>query len=462
MYRNWVTISRFCECQQNLIRSFSLPFSGLPKTNRCVSQRFLSSTSYFTRDYHAAFLPFSKNIHGNTNNHFYYQAGRPTSRLFQCATWLCPSFIISRPHRRYSSSAVELEGLTPIHLWCHETSSYGTLNINAPFNMLIRPLNYEKYPEMNRAFVKFFVPATEEDDSEEGSKRSRWLDLYKMKTSFVQGHLTLTGKLPKDILGERLPPITCLVEVPIKFNINVKVDGEANVSVSNMESDNIFIKCQNGKCLLNNIKTGKLDAYSETGPLECLGVLQGNIRIGCGGDGTLKAQRLLGPDIKCRTESGNIDIADVYSEETIITASEKTVLRLGSCHGKTTININSGNINIKSVEGNLEAITQLGDVEVGLTNTKKEVYACSKHGDVIIGLPKPADMDLDLLAAGFSLSKDFTYLLKSVEKTTDHTRLPLMAIEETVGKRGISIITADAKMGILSIKYQDWLSSMLQ
>lgn len=468
MYKNFVTFSKLCECPQSLVRVLASPIPCLPKLNP-VSQGFHSTCSSnssrgntVVKNLVANHLT-SKINNKNSSNQFYCQTRRQHVYFpMQRPNWGGSFSSPADSHRCYFSTSVPevLEGTRPIQFWGHETEPFGTLNIDTPFHVVIKPLNPEKYPEMNRAFVRLFAPGSEEDEGQENSTLSHWSDLYTMETSFVKDQLTLTGKIPKAIFGDCSPQITCLVEIPIKFNVNVKVEGQANVSLSDMESDDIFIRCQHGNCQLKNVKSGKIDVYCETGSLESSGFLQGNIRLGCGNDGMIKAQRLQGQNISCRTVSGNMDIADIYAKETMITASEKTILNLGSCHGKALININSGNINIKSVEGNLEAITQMGEVHVALTNTKKKVYVCSKRGDVSIGLPKPADMDLDLLAAGIQLTKDFTYLVKSLVETTDQAQLLLMALEETVGEKGGSKVTGDAKVGILTIKYQDWLSSI--
>lgn len=95
--------------------------------------------------------------------------------------------------------------------------------MEVPFHVLIRPLDPVHYPEMNRVFIKLLVPVSNESANKASfvSNLSRWSDIYELNSTIEEDNVIVKGHIPKDIFGDSLPEMTCLIEVPIKFSKDI-------------------------------------------------------------------------------------------------------------------------------------------------------------------------------------------------------------------------------------------------
>ncbi|CAI9720264.1 Hypothetical predicted protein [Octopus vulgaris] len=392
-------------------------------------------------------------------NHRFFQKYLPLRSVHTAA--ICQSMnndTVSYPH-----------GTTPIQMWGHETDSFGNIDVEVPFHVLIRPLDPVQYPEMNRVFIKLLVPFSNDSANKESfvSNLSRWSDIYELNSTTEEDKVIVKGHIPKDIFGDSLPEMTCLIEVPIKFTVNVQVAGKANVSIQNMEGDKINVKFHYGKCLLTQIKACEVDVYCVKGDIESSGVLQGNIRLKCQNQGIIKADRLQGQTIHCSVGGGTMDIQNIYADTCNLTASARAQLSIGSCHGDTMILMKEGNVKIKNLEGHLDGTTDEGNMDIGLTNTPKNVSVENHKGDIILGLCPTLKANFDLNAKKIKLDEDFSELSEKVEKKIvgeKHLDCPQihMELRGSIGSdnKNCSQVKAIANQGNLTLKKQDWLSSL--
>ncbi|GAB1599816.1 protein FAM185A [Argonauta hians] len=361
------------------------------------------------------------------------------------------------------------QGITAIEMWGHETDPFGNIDVDVPFHTLIRPLNPIKYPEMNRVFVRLLVPVSEEESNKTSfnSNLSRWSEIYELNSTIEGDKVFVKGYIPKDIFGDSLPEMTCLIEIPIKFTVNVEAAGKSNVSIQYMEGNKIIVKSHYGKCLLKEIKAGEVDVYCVKGHIESSGVLQGNIRLKCQNEGIIKANRLQGQTIHCSIGGGIMDIQNIYADTCNLASSALAKLTIGSCHGDTMILMKEGNVNIKNVEGHFDGTIDEGNMEIGLTSTPKNVSVANHKGDIILGLNPSVTAKFELNAKEIKLDEQFSELSEKLEKkivNEKHSDNPTvhMELQGSIGSNSqkYSQIKATANEGNLILKKHDWMSSL--
>lgn len=93
------------------------------------------------------------------------------------------------------------------------TEKFGKLRIDVPFDIFIEPLNPDKYPEMNKMFVKILYDMQPEE-TVDSSVLVALRECYDFDMNIQdKTEFTATGNFKSKVEY----PVKCVVQLPMKF-----------------------------------------------------------------------------------------------------------------------------------------------------------------------------------------------------------------------------------------------------
>ncbi|WAQ97705.1 F185A-like protein [Mya arenaria] len=223
---------------------------------------------------------------------------------------------------------------TVLESWYFDVQKHGQLKVSSPMDVHIRPIDPQKYPEMNKLFINVLYM---------GNDKIRLSELQNLTKQYI-------------------------VNLDVKeFNTDVSVSctntGEA--CVEQMEGQNVHVKTHKGDCLLKNIKGFNINVETKEGNIVGRKVLQGNLRL-TSVDGSIAADRVQGQVVECAGRHGNIQVKDVYADKSHFHTHHGNIC-LGSCHGNTQVTLDIGDLTVGSLDGNLSVKVGRGDSVVAMS-----------------------------------------------------------------------------------------------
>ncbi|PVD25195.1 hypothetical protein C0Q70_15693 [Pomacea canaliculata] len=294
------------------------------------------------------------------------------------------------------TAAEKLSSESLIEAWFSEVSPYGTLTVqNFPFKVHIHPLNLTDYPDMNKSIVKMYYDSECDSGNREnisGRKLSEIGKVYEMNVSVSEDgeKMHITCKQPPGVTL----PVVCEMFLPMRFGITMVSDHD--ISISDMESDNITIHLLNGDCHLKHIKSGAVSVSCDKGNITTEGHLLGNIWLHCGRQGKIVGERFQGTTVLCKTEDGDVNIKMLYTEKSDFSSGSGDII-LGGSHGNISAESKRGNLTVGSLDGSLHVNLENGSADVFVAKSEN-VFIDTKQGDVTLRLPERASYSLDLNA----------------------------------------------------------------
>lgn len=98
--------------------------------------------------------------------------------------------------------------------WYYGVETFGTLNIDVPFNLHIKSLDSQKYPEMNKFFVKLSYDVDPSSiDTDRPHLMSKLSKLYRLNIDKQDDGITIDGKFMTPVVF----PVLCSIEMPMKY-----------------------------------------------------------------------------------------------------------------------------------------------------------------------------------------------------------------------------------------------------
>lgn len=332
--------------------------------------------------------------------------------------------------------------------WYYGVDKFGTLNIDVPFSLHIKSLDSQKYPDMNKFFVKLVYDVDPTSiDNDHPHIMSNLTKLYRFDIDKQDDKVSIDGKFVSAVVF----PVLCTIEMPMKFDVNINCSGETTL-IENLENDRLQINSSSKECVLNNIKSGQVDVFSQGGDVICQKVIQGNLNITVEGRGSIKTDRLQGLDVNCSTDSGDISSTSIYADQSFFTSNTGN-LKLANCHGKTNIKIQKGNLVIDSLDGSMDAQLGNGNTDVYVTKAD-QITINASEGSIRLKVP-------DTLQSSFELVGESVFVDSKLPFQTD-TRVECdgqTSVHGHMNSRDGSVIATTMK-GDVALEAQDWLTSL--
>ncbi|XP_048742266.2 protein FAM185A-like [Ostrea edulis] len=329
---------------------------------------------------------------------------------------------------------------------------FGTLKVDVPFDIYIEPLNVDKYPDMNKLFVKILYdlqPEEKVDASVLVALRQCYDFDVKIKDS---KDFTATGNFKSKVEY----PVKCVIQLPMKFDLDVTARG-CKTHITNMESERIRVEAKSERssarstCVLKNIKCGTVEVNATDCDVTSQKVLQGNSKITVEGHGNISTDRLQGITIQCHTETGNISSTSVYGQNNSFHSNNGNVT-LSNCHGKTQVKVKSGNLKIDGLEGDLTGTIDEGNTDLYVTKPDN-IAITTEKGDIKLKVQADVDASFDL--RGSEVRFDSSLSFNDLKFSDDDPRFLKGNLGESTGS--VAAVTED---GSISVEAHDWLKSL--
>lgn len=279
-----------------------------------------------------------------------------------------------------------------------------------------------------------------------------WKKIHTELKSNDTGYKLTNDFKHKKHFGHDLRSVKYILDVPKEISVALSVlGGDLNISNINGEIElvttggDVILKKLDGKIFIKTLGgdinsfalEGNIKLNSAGGDIECRNIT-GNTEIETkGGDiilelirGVIKAETFggdieindfNGKSVSLETFGGDIEVVrvvgDVNSETTggdieinDITGNIEAETLGGDVNGRKIIGNGvfetaGGEINIERISGSIDAETMDGDVNVLkiYTNTQKDnsIFLKSRHGSIILNIPKSMDGIIDAIAEGY-------------------------------------------------------------
>ncbi|XP_012252431.2 protein FAM185A-like [Athalia rosae] len=289
--------------------------------------------------------------------------------------------------RCFGGSAPERENGRTVVLQevARRVKPFGKVVVEVPCDVEIRPTDFDRYPDMNALLVRVVV---DDEDAAPGE-------------GHPPGGLLSVEVNDRDVWEvrgeERIPPnAKCLIESPVRYDVDVRAGGSSSVDVSGMVSDSIVVRTASGNITGEKLQAGQMILSSDDGGSVTLRrTLQGNIEINTVDGGTVRADKFLGTDLSVSTENGDVDIGSSYCTKSRFKTANGN-LTLNNLHMDSTITIpGNGALNVLCLDGSLEADLNTGASRVRVVRLTGD-SKISSNGDVEIVVPEQNDIQLNL------------------------------------------------------------------
>lgn len=334
------------------------------------------------------------------------------------------------------------------------TEKFGKLRIDVPFDIFIEPLNPDKYPEMNKMFVKILYDMQPEE-TVDSSVLVALRECYDFDMNIQdKTEFTATGNFKSKVEY----PVKCVVQLPMKFDLDITARGY-KTHIQNMESQTINLQVNSTRkmqgettCTLKSIKCGRIEVDGNDCDVTVEKLLQGNSRITITGEGNITTDRLQGVDIECQTDKGNISSTSVYGHNNSFHSNTGNI-KLSNCHGKTEVKVKSGDLKIDSLEGDLIGSLEEGNTDLYVTKPEN-VSMTTQKGDIKLKVQGDVSASVDL--QGSHIEYDRTLPFKDLKFTEDDPT----SLQGTLGEVATGRISASTASGNISVEAFDWLKSL--
>ncbi|XP_022300574.2 protein FAM185A-like [Crassostrea virginica] len=333
------------------------------------------------------------------------------------------------------------------------TEKFGKLRLDVPFDIFIEPLNPDKYPEMNKMFVKIMYDLAPEE-TVDSSVLVALRECYDFDVKIQdKTDFTATGNFKSKVEY----PVKCVIQLPMKFDLDITARGY-RTHIQNMESESITLQASSSRqvpgdvtCTLKNIKCGTFELDGTDCDVTVERLLQGNSRITVEGKGNITTDRLQGLSIHCQTNTGNISSTSVYGQNNCFHSNTGTI-NLSNCHGKTEVKVKSGDLKIDSLEGDLNCNMEDGNTDVYVTKPDS-VSIATERGDIKLKVQEDVNASFDLKGSDIMFDNSLPFTDQKVTEDDPKT------LQGTIGKPN-GTIKATTASGKISVEAFSWLKSL--
>lgn len=253
----------------------------------------------------------------------------------------------------------------------------------------------------------------------------------------------------------RLP--LCNVELPIKYNVDIFVDGGSNVTVKDLQNEHIMVTTEIGDCFLSNIQSNGISVNTAGGRIISEGLVHSNAILRTQQNGGIILNKFLCQQLDVSTDSGAIDIKSLYAVESKFTTNTGHI-HIGNAHRNIAVDVRGqGNLIVDSLDGNLSALVNTGDVELFVSRSDG-VSIRVQSGDISLKLSTTSSAQLDL--RGSSVAVDDEILLSDLIQSSADGLVSISGKLLQEGNIDPPTIRAHTKEGSVTVQIQSWVESL--
>jgi len=342
-----------------------------------------------------------------------------------------------------STTTMARSELSLLHSHSLKVPSFGgSLWVNSPFSVSVKPIGTIEHPNMDKAFVKVY-----------GTNKSL-AELVDISVK-QEGHkLSVTGTT-EDI--SITSDISVEVEVPIVHNINLLATGNANISCKDMvESNFCHLTSDSGTISVSRLKTANLIIQSEAGAVVCKGAIQGSVSIVTGEGSVVADKRFIGPTLDITTDQGDIKIASCYSEQSKFSTRWGN-MHLRNLHNESYVAVyEQGKVMMQGVDGCTNVFMKKGELDIQISHVGNESRLHVEEGDINLKIAE--NQPLKVCVTGTEVKTDAKFAkFGSVETKEDNYQHYLGTIMPHQFSPTCQVV---AEKGCVVVESQDWATSM--
>ncbi|XP_015600784.1 protein FAM185A [Cephus cinctus] len=262
---------------------------------------------------------------------------------------------------------------------------FGKVVINVACDVEVKSTDPDMYPDMNTVLIRLLSKEALPDSEGEVLTVHVNDDICEIRTLDEQLHL-----IPDDA--------KCLIESPVRYDVDVQAIGNCNVHVSGMVSDSIIVQTECGDITGGKLQAGQLIlSSSDGGSVKLCHSLQGNIEINTAKNGLVQADKILGAELKVSTQNGDVQVGSNYCTKSTFT-TENGNLHLNNLHMNSTVDIDgSGSLHITCLDGSLQADLKEGLAKIQVVRLTGD-SRISSNGEIILIIPEVNEVQLKLKA----------------------------------------------------------------
>ncbi|XP_063989519.1 protein FAM185A-like [Diachasmimorpha longicaudata] len=282
-----------------------------------------------------------------------------------------------------SYKSVELQNIVK------RVKPFGKVVIDVPYDVEVKPTCPHEHPDMDTLLVKLVT------QNSVGTERE---DLV---TVNVTDELCEIKGKEENIGGN----VRCLIQAPVRYDVDIKTIGDANVEVHNMISDFITVQTEFGSITGSKLQGKKITlSSSEGGSVTVQKSIQGEIEINTAKDGFVDAEKCLGTKLDISTENGSVRLGSNYCEKATFTTLDGD-LNLSNLHMDNSVDINGkGSLNISCFDGSLQANLGEGPAKIQLARVTKDSTITS-NGDINLTIPDSLDSQVTIKSPTLEVDK---------------------------------------------------------
>ncbi|XP_052780858.1 protein FAM185A-like [Mya arenaria] len=337
---------------------------------------------------------------------------------------------------------------TVLESWYFDVQKHGQLIVSSPMDVHIRPIDPQKYPEMNKLFINVLYMGNDKIRLSELQNLTKQyivnLDVKEFNTGI---DLKIDHKISRPL------EMLCHIQVPIQYDVSVSCTNTGEACVEQMEGQNVHVKTHKGDCLLKNIKGFNINVETKEGNIVGRKVLQGNLRL-TSVDGSITADRVQGQVVECAGRHGNIQVKDVYADKSHFHTHHGNIC-LGSCHGNTQVTLDIGDLTVGSLDGNLSVKVGRGDSVVAMSR-EGNINMETGTGDVCVKVAESQKGKVSLTGTSIDPGKVALNNMQ-IEKADNITSVTGTLANLDSGKKEVKVKTGK---GRISLEYYSWLASL--
>jgi len=344
----------------------------------------------------------------------------------------------------------------------------GSVWVNSPLNVKLKPAGTLDYPNLDQAFVKLLSRnggvgggGGVDDGSAGGQRKKTEVNGVSLQVSQEGTKLRVEADYCDEKTSRKQTRKQYLadIEVPIVHNISVEATGEACVDVHDfMESNFIHLSSQEGRITAHKLKTANLNIQTQTGDVICHGQLHGNIKIASESGTVIAEKRFVGPNVEVETENGDIRVASSYCDQAKF-ATSKGNMNLRNIHNESYVVVyEQGDVKIQGIDGSTNIFVKKGDVDAQVSKISHESRIHVEEGDIHLRLNENFPLKISIEANDIIPDAKFGAMGKVDKRDngTQHVHY-FAAIEPNKFSPTLVVV---AENGNVILDSQDWAASL--
>ncbi|XP_062535020.1 uncharacterized protein LOC134204208 [Armigeres subalbatus] len=176
-------------------------------------------------------------------------------------------------------------------------------------------------------------------------------------------------------------PASCILEVPIKADLEVVNNG--STAVSDLYSDEIRVE-SGGNVDAKNLRSTLIDLRSSDGNISCAGITLAQIvKVVTTGKGNVVLDKLQGGEVEVETNAGDITVNSSYSNNCSFRTGQGNLL-LKSVHKNCqVVSSGPGNFIMNGFYGTLNANVASREITLQLSETVGECFVTARSATIV-------------------------------------------------------------------------------